>query len=188
MNPALIWVDYQEVDIDQMILDAKIYQNDQGMKRIPDDEPLHLKPPPGVTFTKEEKSKWDEDYGRARQDKIHKRKQQRVRDLLTALNGLSADFFAAISVVERQIAVLQDLHSVFLTSYRTKTRGYEKGYPLRRNPFHRNVALIPIFSENPEQIWPNTLDTIDEVVREREFFIKKVKELVENMDVRRKIV
>jgi len=34
------------------------------------------------------------------------RKQERVRDLLAALNKLSADLFAAISVVERQIAVL----------------------------------------------------------------------------------
>ncbi|PUU82950.1 hypothetical protein B9Z19DRAFT_1190011 [Tuber borchii] len=115
-------------------------------------------------------------------------KQKRVQDLLVALNRLSADFFAAISVAERQIAVLQDLHSVFLTSYRTKTKDYEKGYPLRRNPFYRNVVPIPILLENPEQIWPNTLDTIDEVVRERESFIKKVGKLVENMDIRRKIL
>ena len=115
-------------------------------------------------------------------------KQRKVRELLTNLNRLSANFFAAISVAERQIAVLQDLYSVFLTSYRTKTKDYERGYPLRRNPFHRNVVPIPILSENPEQIWPDTLDTIDEVVRERKSFIWKVKELVENMDIRRKIV
>lgn len=47
---------------------------------------------------------------------------------------------------------------------------------------------IPILSENPEQIWPKTLDTVDEVVRERKSFIKRVRELVENMEVRRKIV
>ncbi|PUU79844.1 hypothetical protein B9Z19DRAFT_788994 [Tuber borchii] len=116
-----------------------------------------------------------------------KKKQERARDLLTALNRLSVDLFAAVSVAERQIAILQDLHSVFLTSYRTKTKDYERGYPLRRNPFYRNVAPIPILSENPEQIWPNTLDTINEVVEERKSFIKKVKELVENMDIRRKI-
>ena len=116
------------------------------------------------------------------------RKLERVRDLLATLNKLSADFFAAISVVERQIAVLQDIHSVFLTSYRTKTKDYERGYPLRRNPFHKNIAPIPILWENPEQIWPNTLDTIDEVVRERKSFINKVERLVGNMDIRRKIV
>ena len=171
-----------------MISDAENYKDDQGMERIPDDEPLHLILPPGVILTDEDKSKWDEDYDQARQDKIQKRKQQRVRDLLTALNKVSADFFAAISLAERQIAVLQDLHSVFLTSYRTKTKDYEKGYPLRRNPFYRNVTPIPILLENPEQIWPNTLDTIDEVVRERKSFIKKVRELVDNMDIRRKIV
>ena len=116
------------------------------------------------------------------------RGRERGRDPLAALNKLSGDLFAAISVAKRQIAVLRDLHSVFLTSYRTKTKDYEKGYPLRRNPFHRNVAPIPILLENPEQIWPNTLDTIDEVVRGRESFIKEVEELVKNMDIRRKIV
>ena len=119
---------------------------------------------------------------------IYGDKQERVRDLLTAFNRLSADLFAAISVVERQITVLQDLHSLFLTSYRTKPKDYGRGYPLQRSPFHRNVAPIPILSENPEQIWPNTLDTIDEVVEERKSFIKKFKDLVENMDIRRKIV
>ncbi|PUU80824.1 hypothetical protein B9Z19DRAFT_682159 [Tuber borchii] len=116
-----------------------------------------------------------------------KREQDRIQDLLTSLDVLAASSFAAISVAERQIVVLQDLHSVFLTSYRTKSKDYEKGYPLRQNPFHRNILTIPILSENPQQIWPNTLDTIDEVVRERKYFIKKVKGLVENMDIRRKI-
>ena len=115
-------------------------------------------------------------------------KQEGVRDLLTAFNRLSADLFAAISLAERQIAVLQDLHSVFLTSYRTKSKDYVKGCLPLRNPFHRNVLQIPILSENPEQIWTRTLDTVDEVVRERKSFIKRVRELVENMEVRRKIV
>jgi len=121
-------------------------------------------------------------------DQGMERKQERVRDLLIALNRLSADLFAAISVGERQIAVLRDLHSVFLTSYRTKTKKYERGYPLRQNPFYNHVAPIPVLSANPEQIWPNTLETIDEVIRERKSFIEKIKELVENMDIRRKIV
>jgi len=188
MNPAVIFEGDQEEDINQMISDAEIYEDDQGMKRIPDDEPLHLELPPGVNLTEEEISKWEVDYHRARQDEIQKRKQKRVRDLLTALNRLSADLFAAISVAERQIAVLQDLHSVFLTSYLTRTKDYEEQRLPRRNPFHKNVAPIPILSENFEQIWPNTLDTIDEVVRERKSFIKKVEKLVENMDIRRKIV
>ncbi|PUU82945.1 hypothetical protein B9Z19DRAFT_965998 [Tuber borchii] len=117
-----------------------------------------------------------------------KEKQKRVRDLLTSLNTLSASFFATISVAKRQIAILQDLHSLFLTSYRTKTKDYEKGYQLRRNPFHRKAAPIPILSEHPEQICPDTLDTIDEVVREKKSFIEEVKELVQNMDIRRKIL
>ncbi|PUU79853.1 hypothetical protein B9Z19DRAFT_1063928 [Tuber borchii] len=115
-------------------------------------------------------------------------KQKRVRDLLTDLNRLSAVSFAAISVAERQIVVLQDLHSVFATSYRTRAKEYEKGRPLRGNPFHKNVAPIPILSENPEQIWPYALDTIDEVIWERKSFINKVKYLIERMDIRRQIV
>jgi len=114
--------------------------------------------------------------------------KQRVQDLLTALNRLSTDLFAAISLAERQIAVLQDLYSVFSTSYRTKSGDSEKGHLLRQNPFHRNVVSIPVLSENPEEIWPKTLDTIDEVIRERKSFIKKVRGLVENMEVKRKIV
>jgi len=117
-----------------------------------------------------------------------KRRQDTVGDIITSINNLTADLFAAISVVERQIAVLQDLHAVLLSSYRTKYKAYEKGYPLRPNPFHRNIASIPVLSENPEQIWPHTLDTIDEVVRERKSFIEKIKELVENTEIRRKSV
>ena len=121
-------------------------------------------------------------------DEGMKRKQDRVRGLLASLEILAAGFFAAISVAERQIVVLRDLQSVFLTSYRTKFRCNEEGYPLRRNPFYNNTLAIPILCENPEQIWPNTLETIDEVVRERECFIRKIRGLVENMDTRRKIV
>jgi len=185
----LIFGDSQEGDIDKMISDAEVYENDQGMERIPQDEPQRVKLPTGLNFTEEEEYQLEvELYDRARQKNIQKRKQKRVRDLLTVLNGLSANLFAALSVAERQIAVLQDLHSIFFTSYRTKSKDYEKGYPLRRNPFHKNVVTIPILSENPEQMWPNTLETINEVVRERESFIKNIKELVENMDIRRKIV
>jgi len=104
-----------------------------------------------------------------------KKKQNTVRDLLTSLNSLAAELFAAISVAKRQIAVLQDLHNVFLTSY-------------RRKPFHKNFAPIPILSDHREQIVPSTIETIDEVVRERESFIKKIKELAENTEIRRKSV
>ena len=121
-------------------------------------------------------------------DRWMKRKQDRIQDLLTSLDVLATSLFAAISVAERQIVVLQDLHSVFSTSYRTKAKDYEKGYPLRRNPFYKNIVPIPILLENPQQIWPNTLETIEEVVRERESFIRKIRGLVENMDIRRKIV
>ena len=121
-------------------------------------------------------------------DQGMKRKQKRVQDLLTSLNRLSVSLFAAIGVVERQIAILQDLHGLFLTSCRTKIKDYEKGYSLRQNSFYNNIAPIPILSENSEQIWPNTLDAVDEVVQERKFFVKKVRALAENMDIRRKIV
>ena len=170
-----------------MISDAEIYEGDQGMKGIPDDEP-QIRRPPGVALTEEEELQLEVECNRARQNKIQKRKQKRVRDLLTSLNRLSADLFAAINVAERQISVLRDLHSVFSTSCRTKTNNQEKEYPLLRNPFHQNIAPITILSENSEQVWQDTLDTIDKLVRERESFIKKVKELVENMDIRREIV
>ena len=183
-----------------MILDAKIYERNQGMRGIPTDwrqrtdlellVDLELRTdleqraglPAEVRrkMNKEDKLVW--------QKNVRKRKQQRIRELLTALNSLSAGLFAAISVAERQISVLQDLHSLFLTSCRTKTKDHDKGYPLRQNPFYKNIASIPILSENSEQTWQNTLDTIDKLIRERTFFIKKVKELVENMDIRRKIV
>ncbi|PUU82961.1 hypothetical protein B9Z19DRAFT_1061393 [Tuber borchii] len=131
----------QEEDIDQMVSDAEIYEDDQGMKR----------------------------------------RQRRVQDLLTSLNRLSASLFAAMGVAERQIAVLQDLHGLFSTSCRTKTKDQGKEYPLRRNHFYKNIAPIPILSENSEQIWPNTLDAIDEVVCERKRFIRKIEALVDNM-------
>ena len=184
----LTFADDQEEDIDEMISDAKTYERNQGIRGIPADQPRRERLEPGVNLTEEDRKRMDDEDERVRQNNVRERKQRKIRDLLTSLNTLSAALFAAISVVERQIAVLQDLHSVFLTGYRTKTKNYEKGYPLRRNPFHRNVAPIPILSENSEQIWPNTLDTIDEVVRERKSFIKKVRELVENTEVRRKIV
>ena len=121
-------------------------------------------------------------------DQGMKRKQKRVQDLLISLNRLSAGLVAAIGVVERQIAVLQDLQSLFMASCRTKIQNYEKGCPLRQNSFYKNIAPIPILSENSDQIWPNTLDTIDEMVRERKCFITKIGALVENMKTKRKIV
>ena len=126
-------------------------------------------------------------FKRARQNKVQELKGKATRDLLISLNGLSAGLFAATGVAERQIAILQDLHKMFLTSYSTEPN-HEKRYPLHKNPFYKGVARIPILSEYPEQAWPNFLDTIDQMIRERKSFIKKIKELVENMDIRRKIV
>jgi len=166
-----------------MMSDPKACEHAQGVTGFPDDTRPKL-----TVSTEEGQSNLDECYERVRLNNAWKKKQMKVRFLLTSLNSLSAALFATISVAERQVAVLQDLHSVFLTSYRTKAKDGEKGYPLRQNPSFKNVALIPILSENPQQIWPNTLDTIDEVVRERESFIKKVKGLVENMEIRREIV
>jgi len=171
-----------------MISDAKTYERNQGMRGIPEDRPQRASLKKGMELTQEDLEGMGQEDEEVRQKNVRERKHRKVRGLLASFNSLSAALFAAISMAERQIAVLHDLHSLFLTSYRTKTRKYEKGYPLRRNPFYRNVAPIPILSENPEQIWPNTLDTIDEVIRERKSFIEQVKELVENMDIRRKIV
>jgi len=113
---------------------------------------------------------------------------ERVPSLLTSLNSLSAISFATISVAERQVVLLQDLHRVFSTSYQTKTKDGEKEYRLRENPFFKDIVLTPILSEYPERAWPNILGTIDEVLGERKSFIKKIKGLIENMGVKRKIV
>jgi len=173
-----------------MISDAKTYEDNQGMERISADNPVGLAVLPGVRLTGggEEEWRWYEYHVRARQENVGKRKQRRTRDLIASLNMLSASLLAAISVAERQIAVLQNLHDLFFTSCGTKTEGYENGHPLRENPFYKNIAPIPILSEGSNQMWPNTLGAIGEVVRERKCFIQKVKELVENMDIRRKIV
>jgi len=172
-----------------MISDAKTYVDNQGIEGIPDDNPpVLLQPRVGLAWEEEETWRWYEDHELVRQNNVRKRKQMRIRDLIASLNRLSASLLAAISVAERQIAVLQNLHDLFFTSCRTEIKNYEKGHPLRENPFYKNIPPIPILSEGSNQTWPNTLDAIDEVVRERKCFIKKVKELVENMDIRRKIV
>ncbi|PUU82959.1 hypothetical protein B9Z19DRAFT_966094 [Tuber borchii] len=178
-----------EEDIDEVISDANAYEDNQGMERNPDDVPLELRHLLESISPKErELLREDKVYRQVRQEHILNRKRKRVLDLLTSLNRLSASLFAAISVAERQIAVLQELYTLFLTRDQTKTKAREGGYPLRQNPFYRNIAPIPILSENSEQTWPNTLDTIEEVVREKKCFLRKVKGLVENMDIRRKIL
>ncbi|PUU82973.1 hypothetical protein B9Z19DRAFT_1190028, partial [Tuber borchii] len=96
-------------------------------------------------------------------DRGVKRKQKRVQGLLTSLNRLSASFC------------------------RTKIKDYEKRYSLRQNPFYKNFAPIPILLENSEQIWLNTLDSIDLVARKRKCFHLKIEALVENMKIERKI-
>jgi len=128
-----------------------------------------------MTTASNEKFNWDEYY-------------ERAQDHITSLARLSAALFAAASVAERQIAILRDLHKVFSKSYRTKNSDCENGHPLRRNPFYGHIIPIPILSEYPEQMWLNTLETINEVVREREDFIKKITGLVEHMGVGRRIV
>ena len=161
-----------------MILEAKTCEKNQGILRNPADRPQKERLGSGVNLTEKDGRKMD-----AEDERV-----QRTRCLLASLNTLAAALFAAISVAERQITILQDLHGLFLTSCRTKIKDYEKGYPLQQSPFYKNIAPIPILSENSEQIWPNTLETIDEAVGERKSFIKNVRELVENMDIRRKIV
>ena len=171
-----------------MISDSKTYEDNQGMAGIPDDAPVQLRPWLEMVHSREELLKWDRVYEKVRQNTVRKRKQGRIRDLHIFLNRLSACFLATISVAEQQVAVLQDLHSLFSTSYGTKTKDGEKEYPLRQNPLLKKVFPIPIISQNPEQEWQNTLDTIGQVARERKSFIKKIKVLIQSMEVRREIV
>ena len=188
MNLALIFENEQEQDIDQIISDAQTYEDNQGMKGIPDDAPVQLRPWLQIVHSEEEILQWDKVYERVRRNTVRKRKQARIRYLLTSLNELSSSLFAAISVAERQVAILHDLHSLFLTSSRTKTKDREKEYPLLQNLLQKNISPIPTVSGSLEQTWQNTLDTIDEVARERKSFIKRINVLVQNMEVRREIV
>lgn len=114
--------------------------------------------------------------------------RSRFPTFLASLNTLSEGLFAAISIAERQIAVLHDLQTVFSTIYRAKATHPEKGYPLWQSPFIKNIALTPILSEDPEQVWPNILGAIDEVVQERKSFIEKIKGLLKSVETRRYIV
>ena len=190
MKPSINFEGDQEDDIDKMISDAKTYEDNQGMERIPDQEPLLRGFPgrqPSMLEIKQEFPDW---YERARQNRVHRYKQRRVRDLLTSLNSLSAALFAAIAVAERQTVVLLDLHKMFLVSCQTEAtrKDHEERYPLRRSPSYKGFAGIPTTPKYPEQEWRNILDTIGEMVQERKSFIQKIRELVENMDIRRKIV
>ncbi|PUU82957.1 hypothetical protein B9Z19DRAFT_1061389 [Tuber borchii] len=167
----------QEEDIDQIISDTKTYEDNQGiLEASPDELP---QPSLGILFTK--------DYEKIREKIVRKIKQRSVRNI-ASFNRISAGLFSAIKVAERQIVILQNLHTVFLTSYLTKTNNREKRYPLPQNLFCKDVAPIPVLSEFPEQLCPNILDAIDEVVRGRKSFIREIKELVEILDVKRKIL
>ena len=188
MDLALIFEDDQEDDIDQIMSDANTYENNQGMAQILDDVPILLLPLLDLAHPEEEILPWDKNFERARQNNVRNRKWRRVRDLLTSLNRLSASLFAAISVTERQIAVLQDLHTLFLTKGQAKTKAREGGHPLRQNPSLKDIAPTPILSENHEQLWSGNLVTIDRALRERKSFIQKIKVLVENMGTRRETV
>lgn len=155
-----------------MILDAKTYQDNQRQMGIPADQ-LSLVM---ILF---------KDYEKPRRETVRMIKERSIRNI-GSISRLSAGLSAAIKVAERQIALLQNLHTVFLTSYLTKTKDREKRYPLQKTHFWKGP--IPILSDYPEQVWLNILDAIDEVVRERKSFIREVKELVEMLDVKRKIV
>lgn len=72
--------------------------------------------------------------------------RSRFPNFLASLNALSEGFVAAISIAERQIAVLHDLHTVYSTIYRAKATDPEKGYPLRQIPFIKDIALTPTVS------------------------------------------
>ena len=189
MDLALIFEDNQEEDIDRMISDAKTYEDNQGMEPNRDDVPPQLQPLLNSLSPEEMELLSEVDvYEQARQKNVLKKKRERVRDLLTSLNKLSASLFAAINVAERQIAVLQGLYTLFLTRDQTKTKVREGGYPLRQNSSFKDTAPTLTLSENPEQLWPGDLVAINQVVQERESFIKKIKVLVENMGARRETV
>ncbi|KAG0638287.1 hypothetical protein HOY80DRAFT_906499, partial [Tuber brumale] len=163
-----------EEDIDKVILDVTTCNDNPGMGGDPDDGQL----PTRVGLT---------DWVRER-TRREGRKKKRVRVLLTSLNRISVALFAAISVTERQIVILQDIHDLFLTSCPTKVGDYEKRYRSWQNPFHKTSAPIPILSENPEQIFPATLDAIGGVIGGRRSSLQKIKQLVENIDIRRKML
>ncbi|PUU82954.1 hypothetical protein B9Z19DRAFT_1190015 [Tuber borchii] len=179
-----------EEDINQMISDAKTYEDNQGMERIPDHEPqlrgFWRRLP--SSLMKKQKSSYP--YERARQNRVHKCKQRRVRDLLTSLNSLSAALFAAIAVAERQTVVLLDLRKMLLASCQTEatSKNHEERYPPHRSPSYKRVPGILTPLKYPEQEWRNILGTINEMVQERKSFIQKIKELVENMDIRGEIL
>ncbi|PWW79095.1 hypothetical protein C7212DRAFT_360616 [Tuber magnatum] len=173
---ASLWI------LDRIISEPNSHGSDQEMNEIPNTLP---ELPPGITLPPREQSR-TKDHDRVQQKNATK-EERGVRDLIF-FNRLLAGLFAAISVAERQIAILQDLHSVFWTSYRTGNKVHEKRYPLRQNAFYKNIALIPAPPENTGEMWPDTLDIIDEVIRERKSVIKRVKGLVENMDIRRKML
>ena len=160
-----------------MISDAITYEGNPGLEMVPSEEPLRLKLPLGLGLTEKELKL-----------NFQERKQRRVRDLLASFNRLSTALFSGIDVAERQTAVLQDLHRIFSISYSGKTKDFEKECPLRKNPLIKKIGPIPIVSENPEQMWPSVLDTVDEISLERKCFIKKVGVLVENMQIKREIV
>ncbi|KAG0638286.1 hypothetical protein HOY80DRAFT_923041 [Tuber brumale] len=174
-----------EDGIDQMVSGVETYQDSQRVERIPSGK---LPPSQLQIGTSRTEGKWKEDCEQLGQNNIRGGKQRRVRYLLTSLNKLLEASFAAISVAERQIVVLQDIHNLFLTSCRAKARDYDKRYRSKQNPFHKTSAPIPILSGNTEQIFPATLDAIDGVVHERKLFILKIRGLVENMDITRKMV
>ncbi|KAG0633173.1 hypothetical protein HOY80DRAFT_1141617 [Tuber brumale] len=166
-----------EQDIDQLIPGAKTHDDNQGTAGTPADG----QSPAGVSWT-ERVVKY------AREENVRKGEQSRLRDLLTSLNRLSAASLAAICVAERQIVVLQDIHNLFSASCRAKVRESDQRYRSRQNPFYKTSVPIPILSENPEQIFPATLDTIDEMVHGRKSFILKIRELADNVDIRRKML
>ena len=181
MNLALILGDNQEEDIDQMISGAKIYEDNQGMERIFDDSSHNLVPSLEMSPPKE-------DHEQAQQNNFQKRKRKRVQDLLTSLYRLSEGLSAATSVAERQIIVLQDLHSGFLASCEAKTGDCKEGYQFWQGSSRKGITLIPIPLEYPQQIWPNTLDIIADVVLERRRFVEKIQTLVQKMEAGRKSV
>jgi len=160
--------------------DGESHEGNQEMEMVPADYRQQREPIPRVLSLSAQEGEREGQYGgrenheEARQTSVQKRKQGSIQELFASLNGLSAGLFAATSVAERQVTLLDELRSVFSTSC---------GNP----EYLRNASLIPILSEYPVQV-ATILKTIEELIREREAFIRKVKSLMEYMEIKRYIV
>ncbi|PWW79097.1 hypothetical protein C7212DRAFT_153698 [Tuber magnatum] len=168
-----------EEDLDQIISGTGTHERDLETNDTPKDPSVGQAPHRGAISTPGEPRRGG-DY----QQNYFQRNQRRA--LLTSLNRHSAALFSVIMVAERQIELLHDLHRVFSTIYPARTQDHGGNQSPKNRPY-QNIFPRPILLESPGEIQSNSLDTIDELIRERILFIKKIKVLVKNIDNRRSI-